>query len=344
MALKAHHGGGSFAEWPDPLRLRDPEHVAAAREKHATAIERERAAQFIFFDQWERLRQHAASAGVQLMGDAPIFVAEDSADLWTRPELFDLDADRRPRVVAGVPPDYFAETGQLWGNPLYDWDRHAADGFEWWIQRIRMLAAQTDLVRIDHFRAFADYWEIPAGSTTAESGEWVFGPGEPFFDALRSALGGLPLVAEDLGEVHDIVTELREAVTLPGMKIGQFAFGAKPEPPSGWAEDTVGYTGTHDNDTSVGWWESIGAAEQQRAGRLGGIDPDSPARSLMQAVWEAPSVLAMAPVQDLLELSTDARMNRPGTVGDHNWTFRLEGLPDDQAATWLRGLVASTDR
>jgi 4-alpha-glucanotransferase len=344
MAIKRAYGGGGFSDWPEPIRRREPAALAEAREKHASTIDEEIATQFIFFDQWDRLRAYAREAGIGLIGDAPIFVAEDSADVWTHPDLFDLDDDLHPRVVAGVPPDYFAETGQLWGNPLYDWDTHRAQGYEWWISRLRSMIRQVDLVRIDHFRAFADYWEIPAGSDTAESGQWLPGPGTEFFDAVGAALGDIPLIAEDLGEIHDIVGELRDAVGLPGMKIGQFAYGIEPEPPEEWDEANVGYTGTHDNDTTAGWWKASSDEERARATDIGGIGSDEPARDLMRAVWDSPSVLAVAPVQDLLQLGTEARMNLPGTVGDHNWTFRLDALPDDDDSIWLRELVAATDR
>jgi len=345
VTLKEAHGGGSFTDWPDPLRLRDEGAIATARDRYAERIDREVAGQFIVADQWERLRVHARDRGIKLIGDIPIFVAEDSVDVWTRPELFDLDENRRPRVVAGVPPDYFSETGQLWGNPLYRWEAHADRGYDWWIARLRHTLQQVDLLRIDHFRAFADYWEIPAGSETAEAGEWVLGPGPQFFDAVRNALGVLPLIAEDLGELHAIVPALRTAVGLPGMKIGQFSFDPDElNPPTEWPPDTVGYTGTHDNDTTVGWWDSIDEATRSRAGRLAGIGADDPAHDLVRAVWESPSVIAVAPVQDLLQLPSSARMNRPGTLGDHNWTWRLESLPPAGVGRWLAGVTATTGR
>jgi len=278
------------------------------------------------------------------MGDVPIFVASDSADFWARPELFDLDDSGNPRVVAGVPPDYFAETGQLWGNPQYAWEAHAADGYQWWIRRMRALLELVDLVRIDHFRAFADYWAIPAGSPTAETGQWVLGPGEDFFDALRTSLGSLPFIAEDLGELHSIVPELRDAVGLPGMKIGQLSFTTPPNPPSAWSKTTIGYTGTHDNDTTKGWWETASEVEKERAAMLADVHHSTAAADLLRAVWASDSVIAIAPVQEVLDLGTDARMNLPGTVGPHNWTWRLDGFPGSDQANHLRILNEETGR
>jgi 4-alpha-glucanotransferase len=344
MALKAAHGGRSFIEWPDELRRREPSALARAASELADVVDREIAAQYLFFRQWQRLREVAASAGIGIIGDAPIFVAEDSADVWTRPELFELDVDLRPTVVAGVPPDYFSETGQLWGNPLYRWEAHAAEGYAWWIARLRAVLDTADLARIDHFRGFADYWEIPAGSATAQNGRWVLGPGTDFFDAVRGGLGGLPFIAEDLGEIHDVVEELRLAVGLPGMQVGQFAFTPDQKPPGLWSEDTIGYTGTHDNDTTVGWWNSIGPDERERANLLGGIGDAHPALDLIRAVWESPSVVAVTPIQDLLELDTEARMNAPGTLGSHNWTWRLDAMPSAQNADWLRDITIGSRR
>ncbi len=343
-ALKAAHGGGSLLDWPEDLRRRSPTALDEARERYSSYMEREVALQFIFFDQWARMRAHAAEHGIHLMGDVPIFVAADSADFWTKPELFDVDSRGNPRVVAGVPPDYFAETGQLWGNPLYAWEAHEPDGYSWWIARLRGLLDLVDIVRIDHFRAFADYWEIPADSPTAEQGRWVLGPDTKFFDAARTELGELPLIAEDLGEVHDIVPELRDAVGLPGMKIAQFAFTTPPDPPSAWPAHTIGYTGTHDNDTTLGWWSQASEVEKERAAILEDINHASAAADLLRAVWRSDSVIAVAPIQDVLGLDTEARMNLPGTVGPHNWTWRLDALPTPDRAVWLQRLNVETQR
>jgi len=344
MSLKETHDQVAFFEWPEGLRHRVPEVLDEARATYADEVDRQVALQFLFFDQWTCLRGHASDRGVRLMGDVPIFVASDSADFWARPELFDLDDIGNPRAVAGVPPDYFAETGQLWGNPQYAWEAHAADGYEWWIRRMRALLELVDLVRIDHFRAFADYWEIPAGSPTAETGQWVLGPGGEFFDAVRAALGSLPFIAEDLGELHSIVPELRDAVGLPGMKIGQLSFTTPPDPPSAWSKNTIGYTGTHDNDTTQGWWETASEVEKERAAMLANVHHSTVAADLLRAVWASDSTIAIAPVQEVLGLGTDARMNLPGTVGPHNWTWRLDRLPGPDQAARLRTLNEETGR
>ena len=344
QTLKAEYGGVSLFDWPNPLRRRGRDAIAAARIDFAAEIEREAARQFLFFDQWARLRTYAAEQGVRLMGDIPIFVASDSADFWARPELFDLDGDGHPRVVAGVPPDYFTETGQLWGNPLYHWDAHAAEGYAWWIARFRKLLELVDTVRIDHFRAFADFWEIPANSPTAEHGRWVLGPGRQFFEAVRDRLGNLPFVAEDLGEIHAIVPELRDAFGLPGMKIAQFSFTTPPDPPSTWPTHTIGYTGTHDNDTARGWWATASEVEKERAAILEGVHHSTISTDLIRAVWGSDSMIAFAPIQDVLDLGTEARMNIPGTVGSHNWTWRLDRLPGTEEAARLRRLNLDTGR
>jgi len=344
MSLKQAHDQVASFDWPDGVRHRLPPALDEARERYADEIDRQAALQFLFFDQWARLRSHASDRGVRLIGDVPIFVAADSADFWARPGLFDLDETGNPRVVAGVPPDYFAETGQLWGNPQYAWEAHAADGYDWWVRRLRSLLDIVDLVRIDHFRAFADYWEIPASSPTAETGQWVPGPGKEFFDAVRTAIGSLPFVAEDLGEVHAIVPELRDAVGLPGMKIGQLSFTTPPDPPSGWSENTIGYTGTHDNDTTRGWWDTASEVEKERAAMLAGAHHETVSADLLRAVWASDSVIAIAPVQEVLDLGTEARMNVPGTVGSHNWTWRLDAFPTSDQAKRLWALNEETAR
>ncbi len=285
MALKEAQGGGPWAQWPAPLRHRRRAALAEARAALSLEVERQAFRQFLFFEQWESLRDEARRLGLRIMGDAPMYVAGDSADVWAHPDLFKLDADLNPAVVAGVPPDYFAETGQLWGNPIYDWDRHAADGFAWWISRMRALLGLADLVRIDHFRAFVNYWEVPAGSPTAAVGRWAWGPGAAFFKRVEEALGGLPIVAEDLGELHPKVPALLRETGLPGMKVMQFAYDGDPENPflpEHHSGNCVVYTGTHDNDTTVGWYRSLrrraappGARRRgrHRAGHRLGPDP-----------------------------------------------------------------------
>jgi 4-alpha-glucanotransferase len=347
MALKEAHGGGPWSDWPGPLRHRRPRALAAARRSLAVEAERQAFRQFLFFEQWTRLRTQARRLGLRIMGDAPMYVAGDSADVWAHPDLFLLDADLRPRVVAGVPPDYFTETGQLWGNPIYDWKRHAADGYAWWISRLRALLELADLVRIDHFRAFVDYWEVPAGSPTAQTGRWVWGPGAPFFARVKAALGGLPIVAEDLGEVHPEVPALLRQLGLPGMKVLQFAYDGDPDNPflpEHHTRNCVVYTGTHDNDTTVGWYRSLRRSERRRVrealdGKGRGIAWD-----LITAAWASPGFLAVAPMTDLLALGPESRMNTPGTFG-RNWTWRMApGAARSALARRLEALNRSSGR
>jgi 4-alpha-glucanotransferase len=330
MALKEAHGGGSWTQWPAPLRHRRRAALVEARGVLSTEVDRQAFRQFLFFEQWGRLRERARRLGLQIMGDAPMYVAADSADVWAHPELFRLDADLNPSVVAGVPPDYFTDTGQLWGNPIYDWERHAADGYAWWISRLQALLELADLVRIDHFRAFVDYWEVPAGSPTAAAGRWAQGPGAAFFRQAEEALGGLPIVAEDLGELHPEVPALLEKTGLPGMKVLQFAYDGDPENPflpEHHSEDCVVYTGTHDNDTTVGWYRSL-RPEQRRLVRTAlGSTGRGIAWDLIRVAWASPAFLAVAPMQDVLELGSEGRMNLPGSFGG-NWSWRLapEGM------------------
>ncbi len=339
MSLKAAHGGGPWTEWDRRLRLRDPEALQDARRRYGEQMDRVAFAQYLFFEQWARVRTHAASRGITIIGDVPIFVAEDSADVWARPELFQLDADGHPTVVAGVPPDYFSPTGQLWGNPLYRWPVHASEDYAWWAARLSAALHLVDLVRIDHFRAFADYWEIPAGAPTAETGRWLPGPGDDFLRAMRRHLGeDIPIIAEDLGELSPIVYELRDHWELPGMKVLQFAFDGDPDNPflpENYPERSVAYTGTHDNDTTLGWWHQASNAE--RANAAGYVTSDDVAWDLIRAVWQSRARIAVAPLQDFLRLGTSARMNTPGHPTG-NWSWRIAPHAD------LTGLVAPIRR
>ncbi len=345
MALKDAHGGGAWTGWPAPLRDRDPQALTAARAEHADLVDRHAFRQFLFFRQWAALRERAAGFGIRIVGDAPIFVAHDSADVWAHRELFFVAPDGSPSVVAGVPPDYFSATGQLWGNPLYDWEAHAATGYAWWIDRLRAALQQVDLLRIDHFRAFADYWEIPAGAQTAVDGRWVDGPGEAFFDAVEAALRELPIIAEDLGELSDAVPALLEAVELPGMRIFQFAFDGEPEFfPHLYPEQCVAYTGTHDNDTTLGWFAN--ATPEQRAEALAylGSDGDDFAGDMIARLWDSDAAFVLAPMQDFLRLGSEARMNLPGRPGG-NWAWRLPpGVPGSDLAADIRELNRATGR
>ncbi len=347
MALKDRHGGGSWTGWPEPLRRREPQAMAAARAEHGELANRHAFRQFVFFRQWGQLRARAAGHGIRVVGDAPIFVAHDSADVWANAELFHLQPDGQPTVVAGVPPDYFSETGQLWGNPLYDWEAHDATGYAWWLDRLRALLRTVDFVRIDHFRAFADYWEIPGGAETAVSGRWVDGPGLRFFAAVEAALGQTPIIAEDLGELSPKVPALLEQVDLPGMKIFQFAFDVSVDNeflPHLYPEQCVAYTGTHDNNTVLGWFDS--APPEERARVLAYLDSDGHdlAGDMIARLWESDAAFTLAPLQDFLRLGAAARMNTPGRPGG-NWTWRMPpGTPPPGLAGDIRRLNERTGR
>ncbi len=345
MALKDAHGGGAWTGWPAPVRDRDPQALAAARTEHAGLVDRHAFRQFLFFRQWGAVRARAAGHGIRIVGDAPIFVAHDSADVWAHRDLFFVEPDGSPTVVAGVPPDYFSATGQLWGNPLYDWEAHAATGYAWWISRLRAALRQVDLLRIDHFRAFADYWEIPAGAETAVHGRWVDGPGKAFFDAVEEALGELPIIAEDLGELSEQVPELLRAVELPGMRIFQFAFDGEPEFfPHRYPEQCVAYTGTHDNDTTNGWFRSATPAQRAEALAYLGSDGEDFAGAMIARLWASDAAFVLAPLQDFLRLGSEARMNLPGRMGG-NWAWRLApGAPAQGLAAEIRGLNEATGR
>jgi len=325
MALKDSHQGASWSSWEAPIKERDPIALQAARDDLHEAIERHAFWQFLFFRQWEAVRAHARKRKIALIGDAPIFVAHDSADVWGHQELFYLDEQHRPKVQAGVPPDYFSPTGQLWGNPLYRWRVHKASGYAWWIARLRMVLRQVDLVRLDHFRGFAGYWEVPGRAKTAEKGRWVKGPGMDFLRALRNGLGELPIIAEDLGVITPDVVALRDAHGLPGMKIMQFAFGdgAKdPFLPHNYPTHCVVYTGTHDNDTVRGWYDRIAENEKSYYRRYLGRDGSDVSWDMIRACWSSVAEFALAPMQDILALGNEARMNYPGNPSG-NWTWRM---------------------
>jgi len=345
IALKETHDGAPWADWEPELRDRRPEALDAARRAHAGRMAVERFIQFVFFTQLDAVRAAARRAEVRLVGDLPFYVAWDSSDVWARQDLFQLDAEGRPRVVAGVPPDYFSPTGQLWGNPIYAWARHAAEGYRWWTARIARLLRMVDIIRIDHFRAFADYWEVPGAAPTAETGRWLPGPGLAFFTTVTARLGPLPVIAEDLGELSPAVPALLEATGFPGMRILQFAFDSdmtNPFLPHNHPRNAVAYTGTHDNDTTLGWWATAPDAERAFAGDYLGVDGTEPVGAFVRAVWASPAMFALVPLQDVLRLGSEARMNTPGTVGGRNWRWRLTaaqfdgGLFDELAALGRR--------
>lgn len=327
MAIKEAYGGGSWVDWPRPLRERQPIALQEAREKYIEAINRQKYRQFIFFRQWSSLRAYTESKGILIIGDIPIFVAHDSAEVWASPDLFYLDSDGNPTVVAGVPPDYFSETGQLWGNPLYRWDIQSANAYQWWLNRLRAVLTLVDIVRLDHFRGFAGYWEVPAEEKTAEKGRWVPGPGANFFQTVRDRLGDLPIIAEDLGYITPDVIDIRDRFNLPGMKIIQFAFTGDPEEPflpHNHIKNCVVYTGTHDNDTSKGWYLRVSEDEREFCRRYLNSDGNEIAWDIIRAAWSSVAIFALAPMQDFLELGNEARMNYPGNLGG-NWTWRLGG-------------------
>ena len=298
--------------------------------------------QFLFFHQWADLRRYARDRGVRLIGDVPIFVSGDSADVWANPKLYLLDGALRPKVVAGVPPDYFSKTGQLWGNPHYDWAAMAETGYAWWVARLKATLEHVDLVRLDHFRGFGAAWQIPAGEKTAERGEWVVGPGMDFFRRLRLEFGhDLPLIAEDLGEITPDVYALRDDLGLPGMKILQFAFEGPKNPflPHNYVANCVTYSGTHDNDTTRGWWTQAPDNEKHYFRLYTGRDGSDVAWDLIRLAWASVADYAIAPVQDVLDLPTEERMNLPGK-GEGNWRYRMrEGAFNDQVVHRLRELT-----
>jgi len=325
MTIKEAHGGGSWVDWPPPLRSRDAEELRSFKRAHTEDVERHAFWQFLFFRQWADLRKHALERGVQIVGDIPIFVAHDSADVWAHPELFYLDDEGQPTVVAGVPPDYFSLTGQRWGNPLYRWDRHAGEGYHWWLDRFRAVFSLVDIARLDHFRGFAGYWEIPAEEETAETGRWARGPGIKFFEVVENALGALPIIAEDLGEITPDVIELRDHFDLPGMKVLVFAFDSDAENeflPHNFTPNCVVYTGTHDNDTARGWYERSDERIPDHARRYLARDGRDIAWDLIRAAWSSVAFFALAPMQDFLNLGNEARMNYPSTPSG-NWAWRM---------------------
>jgi len=338
-ALKGRFGDRAWTEWGPDLAFRDPDALAAADAELADEIAFHRYVQFVFARQWRRLKTRAAARGIALVGDIPIYVAHDSADVWANQDLFELDGAGRPMAVAGVPPDYFSATGQLWGNPLYRWDRLEDEGFRWWIARIRSCLAACDLLRIDHFRAFAAYWSVPAVERTALGGRWVPGPGRRLFDAAREALGPLPILAEDLGDIDADVRALLDALGFPGMKVLQFGFyGSDSEYlPHRHVPNAVVYTGTHDNDTARGWYGALKPEERERVWDYLGSDGREVEWSLIRAAYGSVADRAMVPLQDVLGLGSEARMNTPSEPAD-NWRWRA---PED---AWRPELAARLKR
>jgi 4-alpha-glucanotransferase len=354
MALKETHRGLPWNHWEPDIARREPEALAGWRNTLGPRIRFHQFLQFHFFRQWQRLKDECHAHGIQLFGDAPIFVAHDSADVWAHPELFYLDEAGNPTVVAGVPPDYFSRTGQLWGNPLYRWEVMAASDYAWWMQRLRTTQQMVDMIRLDHFRGFEAYWEVPASEPTAINGRWVQGPGLAFFETLRRTLGDLPIVAEDLGLITPEVRRLRVALRLPGMRVLQFGFGGDPHDnehaPHNYSRDCVVYSGTHDNNTSRGWLLEVeqpgdeGALQQMRAERTVALkymasDGSQIHWDMIRLALASVADVAILPLQDVFGLGQEARMNYPGRAeGNWEWRYTADMLQDG-LATRLREMV-----
>ena len=345
--FRRHFKTGAWTAWPEPLRRREPAAMAEAAQTFARDLATEQVVQFAFEEQWRNLRSAAARRKIRILGDVAIFVSMDSADVWANPHLFQLDADLEPIHVAGVPPDYFSPTGQRWGNPLYRWDVLAESGYAWWIQRIRRSCMQYDIVRLDHFRGFEAFWSIPALEETAINGEWVKAPGAELFDRLEHTLGPLPLVAEDLGLITPEVDALRINQRMPCMRVLQFGFSgaeAHNHLPHRFSPDTVSYTGTHDNDTTLGWWQKATEVERAALETYVGHVALSPVWALMRASSASVAELALVPAQDLLQLGSEARMNTPA-IAAGNWSWRApEGSWTPDLSAGLADLVEVTDR
>jgi 4-alpha-glucanotransferase len=343
--LKTQHGERPWPEWASEFVHRDPEAIRELESRADTQIADIKVIQFLFFEQWGRMRTHANDHGVRLFGDMPICIALDSADAWAHPEILRIDRDGRPDAVAGVPPDYFSEDGQLWGNPLYDWDVHARSNYRWWVERLSASASLADMVRIDHFRGFEAYWSVPADSETAKQGTWEPGPGDAIFDAMRDALGNLPIVAEDLGVITPAVDALRERHKIPGMVVLQFDVADEDFDLLNVTPNSVCYTGTHDNDTTIGWFggspddirsETDIKETQQAALQITGGMAETIHTDMIKAAFSTDAKLAIAPLQDYLGLGSEARLNIPGT-SSNNWRWRFQ---QEQLSADIRGQVA----
>jgi 4-alpha-glucanotransferase len=349
-ALKAKYNGAYYLDWPDDLVQRRPEALDNARRELENRIDQVRFAQFLLLRQGDQLKKFAHSKGIKLIGDLPFFVSPDSSDVWSNPELFLVDEHRRPRFVAGVPPDYFSAQGQLWGNPVYNWDALRAKGYRWSIDRVRALLAHVDAIRLDHFRGFAAAWHVPAGASTAQSGQWVPGPGAHFFEAVHNKLGHLPFIVEDLGIITADVRALRDQFQLPGTRVLQFAFDGhsdNPYLPNNFVPNTAAYTGTHDNAPTREWYEELPDYQRQNfwgyLRRAPGEESEA-APALMILAWSSMAALAICPLQDLLNLGAESRMNVPGRASG-NWRWRSpEGMLADRAFDWLQELTETSKR
>ena len=349
MALREAHPGVKWNEWPSALARREPAALERARQDLRPRVELHQFSQFVFERQWSRLREHAHRKGIRIVGDIPFYMAFESADVWANPRGFALDPETQaPRLMAGVPPDYFSETGQLWGNPVYDWAQLQREGFGWWIRRFRRLTAMVDIVRIDHFRGFQAYWQVPQGEKTAINGEWVACPGDAFFHTLEHELGNLPVWAEDLGLITPEVEKLRDTFDFPGMKVLQFGFDDQgpdnPYLPINYSRNCVCYTGTHDNDTTQGWWAQLDAAHRQLVRDYVGSDTEPLHWAMARLAMSSVADSVVIPMQDLIGLGSDARMNVPGRAdGNWSWRYPADALSED-VATRLATMTAAYGR
>jgi 4-alpha-glucanotransferase len=346
MALKKVHQS-VWNSWDEGLVTRKSKAIKKVQKEHADLIQAQKFYQYLFFKQWKSLKEYANDRGIHIIGDIPIFVAFDSSDVWANPKLFHLDKNCRPTVVAGVPPDYFCETGQLWGNPLYRWDSMKKNDFKWWIERFSLNMVMLDIIRLDHFRGFEAFWEVPADEKTAINGKWVKAPGREFFRTIRNALGDVPIIAEDLGVITPEVEALRDECNYPGMKILQFAFGEGPENqylPHNYPVNSVVYTGTHDNDTSAGWYHNSSTEhERDYVRRYLRCDGSEINWDMIHCIFESVSHTAIVPLQDLLGAGSEARMNYPGNPsGNWGWRYKKGDLNESISSrlseiTWLYG-------
>jgi 4-alpha-glucanotransferase len=325
MSIKDIYKKVAWNQWPDELRFRDQASLDKFKKKNAKKILLHAFKQYLFFKQWETLHDYAQSKNVLIVGDLPLFIAFDSADVWTNPELFDLTETHEPRVIAGVPPDYFSPTGQLWGNPHYRWSAHKQTGYQWWLRRFQKSLEMMDIVRLDHFRGFSGYWEVKAGMPTAEEGRWVQGPGSSFFEEIEKKLGKLPIIAEDLGVITPDVTKMRDRFNFPSMRVLQFAFSSdanNPFLPHNYPDNCVAFTGTHDNTPSRSWYQNASTKEREFCRQYLKSNAKHIAWDMIRAIWASAAIFTFAPMQDFLELGNKARMNFPGVLGN-NWNWRI---------------------
>ena len=342
MALKEKFNKRPWYEWDEKFRLHREDALEGVKKELEKEIHFQQFIQYLFFKQWNSLKQYANNHGVKIIGDIPIYVAMDSSDTWANPELFQFDENKNPVVVGGCPPDYFSKTGQLWGNPIFNYEKMKEDGFAWWIDRLKSNLELYDLIRVDHFRGFAGYWSIPYGEETAINGEWIPGPGKELFEAIKNALGEIPIIAEDLGLITPDVIELRDHFNLPGMKILQFAFDsseANDYIPHNYIKNCIVYTGTHDNDTIVGWFAAAKEEDKEYVLNYLNSNGENIAWDFVRAAWASVANLAVAPMQDILGLGNEARMNFPGTT-KNNWLWRMQNnVTDDLLAEKIKQIT-----